>query len=116
MNVEKNENEFFPTPEQLARFMVEVADRQFTPVSSKQPRVLEPSAGDGTTIAANLQKKGWSVTALEPYIEPKTEVTNWIKVRFEDFVPTDEFDLVVMNPPFTQALEHIKKGLECLRS
>lgn len=96
--------------------------------------VLEPSAGEGAFVAAllNAQQVGVSmrhtwVTAVEPREKARTKI--WSQhvphpqltlcpATFEAYVrlsPNMFFDLVIGNPPFSRAEEHIKLARERAR-
>jgi hypothetical protein len=95
---------FVRTPDVLAAEIVETY-LGFVP----GPRVLEPSAGDGSFVRAALSAhEGVHVTAVEPnavragliLTDPRVTVC---ATTFEDFAveATELFDVAVMNPPFS---------------
>lgn len=92
--------QLFPTPPDLARHMVELADVR------PGHRVLEPSAGTGRLLQA--LPAGCDVAAVE--INPT--LARQIGARCADFLslpPVADFDRIVMNPPFSngQDVRHI---------
>lgn len=114
----KRQNEFFETPEPLARRMLDLADvaPDFT--------VLEPSAGKGAIVKPALQF-GATVLAVEQF-EPYAKVIaglapdgfDRLKVAVLDFLafkPTPVFDAVVMNPPFKNDVYHVAYAARFLR-
>jgi predicted RNA methylase len=114
--------DFFPTPENVANAMVEVVrgkglGHPFT--------FCEPSAGSGNLLVALLKQLTPERITL---IEYSYDLVEYLKVRkfntevpieisFSDFkdYPTDKaFDLILMNPPFKEEIEHVKHAYECL--
>jgi phospholipid N-methyltransferase len=107
--------QLFPTPADLARRMVEIADIQ------PGMRVLEPSAGTGNILAAlpNVRPGGQVVA-----VEISVNLSNLLReiadeVHNEDFLECKnlgEFDRIVMNPPFIQGadIKHIKHAASML--
>lgn len=96
--------EFFPTPEELARRMVEIANIQ------PGDRVLEPSAGQGA-IALALRDAGAVVTCVETMPENAAHLRELgfevVEQDFTTWKPEEPFDAVVMNPPFSVGTEHV---------
>lgn len=106
---------WFPTPPDVADRLIEFADIQ--------PRhtVLEPSAGEGAIVGALVEKGVKDITTVE--IDPGRH--KLLRKRFPeathifgDFLywkPEDnEFDRIVMNPPFGPHLAHIEHALHML--
>ncbi len=113
-------NTFYPTPETIANKMLEGID--FTFIQT----VLEPSAGKGDLIAA-VQAKNDSnkysynhhsidIDAVE--IDPNLRALlkgNEIRVVHDNFLTmhtSKHYDLIVMNPPFSEGDKHLLKALE----
>lgn len=94
-------HQFYPTPEKLARIAVDMAEIGDTDL------VLEPSAGQGG-IADYLPKDRTTCIEIAPLncTVLKAKGHNVIEGDFivwADFKPfTPEFDVVVMNPPFSE--------------
>lgn len=121
--------EFFPTPPELARRVVEMAD-----LDGGQ-HILEPSAGTGsimTAIDAALRGKrplGWK-TAYEIIPKFATKLrehgdgsgSGWLVLN-EDFLDEKAefaevgFDRIIMNPPFSkgQDIKHVMRAWERLK-
>jgi protein-L-isoaspartate O-methyltransferase len=122
------DNEFFPTPPRLISRML--AGIEWGEVST----VLEPSAGKGD-IAARIAKLAscsrskshrWrnddeeSCKAIIDCIEIDPDLRNTLKgagfrVVHDDFltyVTRKHYDLIVMNPPFSDGDRHLLKALE----
>ena len=102
--------DFYPTP-------AEVIDRMLMGVEVQGKFVLEPSAGSGNIVRALSRMGAREVLACE--IDPRLR-----KILYgECTVITDDFltvtreqvshvDLIVMNPPFSQAAKHILHAYE----
>lgn len=105
--------QFFPTPPQIAREMVLLADIQ--PGNS----VLEPSAGSGAILRE--LPDGITKTAVE--IDPgmAEDIDGLADVRCADFLKCNgelgSFDRIIMNPPFTggQDIAHIRHAATLLK-
>lgn len=114
---------FFPTPEKLAHWLVELADVE------EGDRVLEPSAGTGRIVQA-LRAAGASVWICERNEKMRVgfcrdKATHGGHVyHVDDFLDVDltsqRFHKVVMNPPFCGVgrgdhLDHVAHALRMLR-
>ncbi len=110
--------QFFETPAEIARRMVELAEIKKTDL------VLEPSAGHGALITALPQNHPGSYVNA---IEIDAENCRVLKERFptitvvqSDFTTASNFgghfDVILMNPPFTsgQDIDHIRKAWDWL--
>lgn len=106
--------EFYPTPKSLVEKMVEGIEFSF--VST----VLEPSAGDGrlvegVIVAANRREKP-DVDCIE--IEPELRSVlkgKGFRVVHDDFMTyysEKRYDLIVMNPPFSQGAKHLLRAIQ----
>lgn len=111
---EKVSHQFYPTPEALAKRLVDEAGIDPT------HRVLEPSAGHGG-IAEHIECKELICVEIAPESCAVLQAKN-IYVKEGDFLemwPTNigMFDRIVMNPPFTanQARDHVNHALEFLK-
>jgi phospholipid N-methyltransferase len=105
----KKEFQYFPTPDDIAEFMVELADiRQYD-------RILEPSAGQGAIVDKILDKcdNTNSVTLCElmeqnvtvlhkKYGHSKNVLPITCSADFLKQPPTALFDKIIANPPFTK--------------
>lgn len=110
---------YFPTPEPVARLVIEVADIRDC------HRVLEPSAGTGN-LARLAVEAGGLVDCIEiqqHMIEEleRSDLYQW--VHGEDFlkVPVQDppiYDRVVMNPPFENGadMDHVERAIQHLRT
>lgn len=111
-------NEFYPTPPALVADML--AGISLSSVST----VLEPSAGKGDIIARFQQYKGeYDKTFDIDAIELSPELRHILKGRkirvvHDDFLTYETFkryDLVIMNPPFSNGDKHLLKALRLVR-
>lgn len=113
-----NDNkDFYPTPFPLITKMWFKADH------SKISRVLEPSAGAGNiadfvkeTGRTGYGRYGYSVSCIER--DPRLSAMlrgKEHKVIDSDFLAysgTDRFDLIIMNPPFSDGDSHLLKAID----
>ena len=109
-------NDFYPTPAHLARKMLDKVN--FKEVAT----VLEPSAGKGDLIEMVKQKEGglygyeFDIDAIEKDVNLR-HILNGKEYRtvHDDFLTYETFkqyDLIIMNPPFSDGCKHILKALE----
>lgn len=119
--------ELYPTPEAIARKMTRLVD--FEKVSS----ILEPSAGYGDLAAVviktfdELHHRSYYDMKQDPFnaavldvIEIDEKCRAFLKskkaaVVAEDFLKFQTFkryDLIIMNPPFSEGVKHILKAIE----
>lgn len=116
VTVAKDEFEFFPTPRAIVDELIELADL------SPGMRVLEPSAGRGA-IAGPLAETGVVIDAIE-MMPANCEALaasgiRLMSVRCADFLtvePTEFYDRVVMNPPFSRQkdIKHVMHAFKFL--
>ncbi|MDU3181733.1 MAG: DUF4942 domain-containing protein [Lachnospiraceae bacterium] len=112
----KNFEEFYPTPEELLEKITEGCNW------TKIHAILEPSAGKGD-IVTFLQKKAkanymkeYDVDCIER--EPELQMIlkgKGMRVVYDDFLSFEtrkRYDLIIMNPPFSEGDEHLLKALE----
>lgn len=100
------------TPPELAKELVALAGVR------KDSRVLEPEAGIG-----NIADAAKEVTDHVDCIERMTDFCEILKLKKHNVIGndllTDEtapiYDAVVMNPPFSEECEHIKRAFDFLR-
>lgn len=112
--------EFYPTPAHLIDKMLSGLD--FDMITT----ILEPSAGIGNIVEALKQKEGSTTrhyTKLSfdiDCIEADQNLRHILKgknfrVVHNDFLTYDtmkEYDLIIMNPPFSNGCRHLLKALE----
>lgn len=100
------------TPPELAKELVALADVR------KDSRVLEPEAGIG-----NIADAAKEVTDHVDCIERMTDFCEILKLKKHNVIGNDLltaetapiYDAVVMNPPFSEECEHIKRAFDFLR-
>lgn len=100
------------TPPELAKELVALA------VVRKDSRVLEPEAGIG-----NIADVAKEVTDHVDCIERMTDFCEILKLKKHNVIGNDLltaetapiYDAVVMNPPFSEECEHIKRAFDFLR-
>lgn len=103
----KSDFQFFPTPAELARKVVALAEIK------DGEQCLEPSAGRGA-IAQFMP--GCDCIELNPdnaaYL--KEHGFNVVHDDFMTFEPKKEYDVIVMNPPFNkgQSVRHVTKAIQ----
>lgn len=100
------------TPPELAKELVALAGVR------KDSRVLEPEAGIG-----NIADAAKEVTDHVDCIERMTDFCEILKLKKHNVIGNDlltaetapTYDAVVMNPPFSEECEHIKRAFDFLR-
>lgn len=105
----KKEFQFFETPEHLVSQMVEMLEL------TEDHTILEPSAGRGAIIDYIPKLPGCVVCALElnhdnyEILTKKVGIVENADFLTFDFGMWEEFDRIIMNPPFTkqQDIDHI---------
>lgn len=113
----RDNKDFYPTPEAIINKMLFNID--FRMIGS----ILEPSAGSGNIVEA-LKRKEKFYREKSPLdidcIEADANLQHILKgkdfrVVYNDFLTYDtmkEYDLIVMNPPFSNGCKHLLKALE----
>lgn len=109
-------NDFYPTPAHLAKKMLDKVN--FKEVTT----ILEPSAGKGDLIEMVKQKEGgfygykFDIDAIEKDANLR-HILNGKEYRtvHDDFLTYETFkqyDLIIMNPPFSDGCKHLLRALE----
>ncbi|MSA02181.1 DUF4942 domain-containing protein [Lactonifactor sp. BIOML-A3] len=109
--------DFYPTPEAIINKML--CDIDFDYIQS----ILEPSAGKGNIIEAIKRKEesGWQKRNFDiDCIEADQNLQHILKGKnyrlvHNDFLTYDtmkEYDLIIMNPPFSNGCKHLLKAIE----
>lgn len=104
--------DFYPTPEDLFH-------RLMNGKRNIHGKILEPSAGSGALIA-HIRKLARRATVQIDAIESDMRLTGvlmseGIDVVWNDFLTYEtykEYDYIVMNPPFSNGVDHVLKALE----
>lgn len=121
---EESVSGFYPTPDDIVHEMVAGLDWK------KIEYVLEPSAGKGDlvnglkkwreTVDYNYRHRKLSIDCIE--INPMHQSIlkgEGMNVVYDDFLTFDthkSYDLIIMNPPFDNAVDHLLKALAMQRS
>ena len=109
--------QFYQTPVALAARLVDYAVH-YCAVPASEAVALEPSAGCGRIVhpLCHTFSQVHAVEVHEPFIErlAADEVYN---VDFLAWIAPRLFDVIVMNPPFSngQEVQHVLKARECLK-
>lgn len=115
--------DFFATPDPVAsRMLTHEAFYSRFPFPS-QGRVLEPSAGDGAlarAIKTHYPQITLDMVELDPVRAAMLRALNLGTVYEQDFLqyaPAEQYDAVVMNPPFSKKREvtHVNHALNLLK-
>ena len=114
--------QFYRTPSFAAR---RVTDEVYL---SGEPRILEPSCGDGAlldTLQQRIKEEGSQAKVIGVEVDPgrvemcREKGHTVIQANFLDWESDEKFDYVVMNPPFygkhyqkhvRKAMSHLKEG------
>ena len=103
----KKDFQFFPTPIELARKMIKLAEITTDDIC------LEPSAGVG-----NIAQFMPNCDVIELHEDNRKTLTekgfSLVHDDFLTFVPENKYTAIVMNPPFSkgQDIEHVTKAIE----
>lgn len=125
----KKEYQFFATPTPLANYLVSIAHEEHLK-SIENPKILEPSAGDGALVKALVKHyPNQRVDCFELMQENRIKLQ---QVAGSDILGNDflhavqidvlnmiieQYDLVIANPPFSkfQDIDHIRAMYKCLK-
>lgn len=109
----KKEFQYFPTPQSIAKQMIDMADIQ------SKDRLLEPSAGQGA-IAELFPKENPCIVIELNEGNGKILRDKGFNVYIKDFLETDDVvaDKIIMNPPFSkqQDVDHVMHAFNILSS
>lgn len=111
-----NNPDFYPTPAHLVKKMLDKVN--FKEVAT----VLEPSAGKGDIIEMVKQNEGgfygnkFNIDAIEKDANLRYILNGkGFRIVHDDFLTYDtlkQYDLIVMNPPFSDGCKHLLRALE----
>ncbi len=122
--------ELYPTPEDVARKMTALVD------FGKVETILEPSAGNGDLAAAVIRAydihhyRGFAEKERDPFLTEvvdvveidekcraflKSKKANVIAENFLKLQTFKRYDLIIMNPPFSDGAKHLLKAIEMQR-
>lgn len=107
------DNDYYPTPNWCV-------DRLLEEVNLPVGNWLEPAAGDGAIIRACNARMGhiptWTVVELQERFKSDLEaLVDPSRVHIGSYMNTglnSQFEVVITNPPFSKALEFIKKSID----
>lgn len=111
---ERKAYDFYATPPETVQAFLD----NYEGIASSD-RILEPSAGNGNIIR-ELRNRGHlgriDAVELRPEERPALEALadNVTIGSFFDYEPDLGYDVIIGNPPYSQALEFIDKSLELL--
>lgn len=111
----RRDADFYATPLETVYSFLDVYDG-----IKSSDSILEPSAGDGAIIKA-LRNRGYDnhIDAIELREEERYNLIGYAdRVGIGDFLKMEGlsgYDVVIGNPPYSEALEFIKKSLEIIR-
>jgi type I restriction-modification system DNA methylase subunit len=112
---ERRESDYYPTP-------IALAERIVATVENVPHSILEPSAGSGSFVrACQARFPNASILAVEPssqhwdsLIDLGATVGESTLEQHVHSYGDERFDLIIGNPPFSLALEHIELCLDLL--
>ena len=107
-------NEFYPTPKSLINKMLEGTDL------SMVFSVLEPSAGKGDIVEVLKERNDNRLKFDIDCIEMDRDLRSVLQGRgfrvvagdFLQYNTMKEYDLIIMNPPFSNGSSHLLKALD----
>jgi len=121
-----NSFHFYPTPEVIFNYITQFTPLSFFGASEKQVRVLEPSAGEGSLIRqleafGKMEGRDFVTDGFD--IDPLNVIfcqEAGLNVQQADFLnvePVENYDLVLMNPPFNgdEFIKHIQHAQKFLK-
>ena len=113
--------EFYPTPNELAEKMASLVDME------RVSFVLEPSAGKADLLKALKNRCTWRFRSEYDYsvdcIEKDENLRSLLKgekynVVYDDFLDFNTYkcyDLIIMNPPFSNGDKHLLKAISLIK-
>lgn len=120
------DKEFYPTPQHIVQKMVTPYMERTQGLGNMQ--ILEPSAGSGAILDCITKNGGLTYKRADKSnvyaIEKNTELQYVLqgkgyKIISDDFLaykPLHSFDLIVMNPPFSNGDEHLLHAWEIMHT
>lgn len=113
-NIMNDYKEFYPTPEYIVEKMLEGVDMNYVET------VLEPSAGKGDIVKSVKNHANYHQELDIDCVEINPDLRNLLKgsnmrVVGDDFLTyhtMKQYDLIIMNPPFSEGDKHLTKALK----
>ncbi|PMB11638.1 SAM-dependent methyltransferase [Fischerella thermalis CCMEE 5273] len=107
--------DFFPTPPDVCKRLIQLAE------INENSRILEPSAGSGCITKAIVEKYpqvDLEVVEINPTLRRILELKgfNLVGRDFPSYTTDNLYSHVIMNPPFSQLLEHIYHAWKLIKS
>lgn len=120
-----NQFHFYPTPEEVFEYFKVHTPLKYFGAARQSVRTLEPSCGEGSLIrqllkfgeeeGRNFIVEGYDIDPLNVIFCQESGL-NVTQADFLKVVPTNTFEMVVMNPPFMkdEFIKHIKHAQKFL--
>lgn len=114
-NTPRSKNDFYPTPKEVVRFILQRSIQDKKPVN-----ILDPGAGTGAfgSVARELCPSATIVGVDNLFSWPAAGYNFWLAYNFLDKPPEwlkpFSFDWVIGNPPFKLAQEFVEKSMEMM--
>lgn len=112
---------FYPTPKEIIEKMIELSEVLKKPLPGL--KILEPSAGKGDIIEyINRKYINYDINISAIEIEPelqailKTKKCKLIAYDFLKYSTNTLYDLIIMNPPFSEGVKHLLKAIEIMKT
>lgn len=118
LKIGQENKDFYPTPPELIELMINMLNRK---IKYNYSTILDPSAGKGDIVHKILQKSspGTTVDCIEKDLDlQSTLLGKGYHVVHDDFLTFStkkRYDLIMMNPPFSQGCLHLLKALKMQR-
>lgn len=108
----RTQNDFYATPIDVVENML-----SFINLDGVE-KILEPSAGNGNILKAIANKTNAEITSLEIREEEYSSLKELSDiVIIDDFINyefDDKYDLIIGNPPYSNAIDFVEKSLSLL--
>ncbi|MFA0809319.1 hypothetical protein [Microbulbifer epialgicus] len=122
-----NKFQFYPTPAEVFQYITEYTPLSYIGASGKTIRVLEPSAGEGSLVRQLMdfgrqEERDFVIDGYD--IDPLNVIfcqeagLNISQADFLNTEPKADYDLVLMNPPFSGDvfIKHLRHAQRYLKS
>lgn len=117
------DEEFYPTPEPvIARMLEPWLDQDGKYNALRDMKILDPSAGSGAILKHIMERHAYAYPELHaveinPTCRTLLEAIKGVRLEHDDFLkytPETSFDLIVMNPPFSNGAKHVLHAWEIM--